>query len=661
MKNFTLISLKIKNFKGIKNFMLEANGKDLTILGRNGSGKTTLYDAFTWLLFGRDSLNRTQFEIKPLDENGNVKQHGIEHEVEGEFLFENKPITLKRVFKEEWKKKRGSVKKTFSGHTTEFYIDDVPVKKKEYDEKINSIVSDDIFKLLTNPTYFNEYLDQKQRRKILFDMIGDLTDEEVAKHSGNRDLIQLVERLQGKDIENHKKSVRNKQKAINEELDRIPIRIDEIELNMPDVSELNEESLRNEIEKIEKEIEEKKDLISNIKSGGEVSELKRKLSDIKMELTNLKNEHESNVNDEMYRVLVGLQEKESNVQLFESKINGENQKLKFNNQIIKDLQERIEGLRKEWIEVDSRVFEHDDECTCPTCGQQLPTEKIEETRKKAEKEFNERKSNALESIANEGGKLKEQLTNLELENEKIKCNIEKYNKEIESTQKEIEKMKKSMELIENKKTDLTKNELYQNKLKEKEEIEQKLAELKLSSDVSIINIQKEIEQLESRKKDIQDDIYKFGVVQKSIERIKELEEQEKELAKEFEKLEKELYLTEEFTRAKIDLLEEQINSKFKYARFKLFEEQVNGGLKEVCETLYKGIPYNRGLNNASRINVGLDIINTLTKVYGIQVPIFIDNRESVTDLIDIDAQTISLVVDKNAKALQIYQPEEVAI
>jgi chromosome segregation ATPase len=661
MKNFTLISLKIKNFKGIKNFTLEANGKDLTILGRNGSGKTTLYDAFTWLLFGRDSLNRTQFEIKPLDENGNVKQHGIEHEVEGEFLFENKPITLKKVFKEEWKKKRGSVKKTFSGHTTEYYIDDVPVKKKEYDEKINSIVSDDIFKLLTNPTYFNEYLDQKQRRKILFDMIGDLTDEEVAKHSGNRDLIQLVERLQGKDIENHKKSVRNKQKAINEELDRIPIRIDEIELNMPDVSELNEESLRNEIEKIEKEIEEKKDLISNIKSGGEVSELKRKLSDIKMELTNLKNEHESNVNDEMYRVLVGLQEKESNVQLFESKINGENQKLKFNNQIIKDLQERIEGLRKEWIEVDSRVFEHDDECTCPTCGQQLPTEKIEETRKKAEKEFNERKSNALESIANEGGKLKEQLTNLELENEKIKCNIEKYNKEIESTQKEIEKMKKSMELIENKKTDLTKNELYQNKLKEKEEIEQKLAELKLSSDVSIINIQKEIEQLESRKKDIQDDIYKFGVVQKSIERIKELEEQEKELAKEFEKLEKELYLTEEFTRAKIDLLEEQINSKFKYARFKLFEEQVNGGLKEVCETLYKGIPYNRGLNNASRINVGLDIINTLTKVYGIQVPIFIDNRESVTDLIDIDAQTISLVVDKNAKALQIYQPEEVAI
>jgi chromosome segregation ATPase len=661
MKNFTLISLKIKNFKGIKNFTLEANGKDLTILGRNGSGKTTLYDAFTWLLFGRDSLNRTQFEIKPLDENGNVKQHGIEHEVEGEFLFENKPITLKRVFKEEWKKKRGSVKKTFSGHTTEYYIDDVPVKKKEYDEKINSIVSDDIFKLLTNPTYFNEYLDQKHRRKILFDMIGDLTDEEVAKHSGNRDLIQLVERLQGKDIENHKKSVRNKQKAINEELDRIPIRIDEIELNMPDVSELNEESLRNEIEKIEKEIEEKKDLISNIKSGGEVSELKRKLSDIKMELTNLKNEHESNVNDEMYRVLVGLQEKESNVQLFESKINGENQKLKFNNQIIKDLQERIEGLRKEWIEVDSRVFEHDDECTCPTCGQQLPTEKIEETRKKAEKEFNERKSNALESIANEGGKLKEQLTNLELENEKIKCNIEKYNKEIESTQKEIEKMKKSMELIENKKTDLTKNELYQNKLKEKEEIEQKLAELKLSSDVSIINIQKEIEQLESRKKDIQDDIYKFGVVQKSIERIKELEEQEKELAKEFEKLEKELYLTEEFTRAKIDLLEEQINSKFKYARFKLFEEQVNGGLKEVCETLYKGIPYNRGLNNASRINVGLDIINTLTKVYGIQVPIFIDNRESVTDLIDIDAQTISLVVDKNAKALQIYQPEEVAI
>src|SRR5690606_24418066 len=122
---------------------------------------------------------------------------------------------------------------------------------------------------------------------------------------------------------------------------------------------------------------------------------------------------------------------------------------------------------------------------------------------------------------------------------------------------------------------------------------------------------------------------------------------------EYEKLEKELFLTEEFIRSKADLLEERINAQFKYATFKLFEEQLNGGLRETCETLYEGVPYNRGLNNAARINVGLDIINTLNKRYGIQVPIFIDNRESVTDLIEVESQIISLVVDKNAETLEI--------
>src|SRR5690606_13079503 len=141
------------------------------------------------------SMNRTQFEIKTLDKDGKVKQHGINHEVEGTFELDGKPITFKRVYKEEWTKHRGSAQKTFTGHTTDYFIDDVPVKKKEYDSKVNEIISDDIFKLLTNPTYFNEQLDQKQRRRILMDMIDDVTDLEVAEHSKDKELFDLIERL----------------------------------------------------------------------------------------------------------------------------------------------------------------------------------------------------------------------------------------------------------------------------------------------------------------------------------------------------------------------------------------------------------------------------------------------------------------------------------
>lgn len=117
-------------------------------------------------------------------------------------------------------------------------------------------------------------------------------------------------------------------------------------------------------------------------------------------------------------------------------------------------------------------------------------------------------------------------------------------------------------------------------------------------------------------------------------------------------------MTEEFVRTKVHLLEEKINSKFKYARFKLFKDQINGGLEETCETLYEGVPYSSGLNNAARINVGLDIINTLNDYYGITAPIFVDNSEAVTKLINTNSQILSLIVSEKDKQLRVEFQDE---
>ena len=73
----------------------------------------------------------------------------------------------------------------------------------------------------------------------------------------------------------------------------------------------------------------------------------------------------------------------------------------------------------------------------------------------------------------------------------------------------------------------------------------------------------------------------------------------------------------------------------------------------MCETTYNGVPYSGGLNNAARINTGLDIINTLSEHYGFVAPIFVDNREAVTQLIETKAQVISLVVSKPDKVLRV--------
>jgi hypothetical protein len=136
-------------------------------------------------------------------------------------------------------------------------------------------------------------------------------------------------------------------------------------------------------------------------------------------------------------------------------------------------------------------------------------------------------------------------------------------------------------------------------------------------------------------------------------RIEELKAQEKKLAAEYERLEGELYLTEEFIRQKVSLLEEKINSKFEMARFKLFNVLVNGAVEECCETTYQGVPFS-SLNNGARINVGLDIIRTLARHYNFYPPIFIDNREAVTSLIDMgDQQVISLIVSEKDKELRV--------
>lgn len=194
---------------------------------------------------------------------------------------------------------------------------------------------------------------------------------------------------------------------------------------------------------------------------------------------------------------------------------------------------------------------------------------------------------------------------------------------------------------------------YAGKIAEATQLQQEIVTLRQSSQSAAASVREEISQLRREVEDMERDLAKFDGVKRGQQRVAELEQQERSFTGEYERLQHELFLCEEFTRTKVNLLDAKINSKFKLARFRLFEEQVNGGLKEVCDTLYKGVPYEGGLNNAARINVGLDIINTLSKHYRVSAPIFVDNAEAVTKLISTDAQVIRLVVSEADKKLRI--------
>ncbi|MCM3396453.1 hypothetical protein M3638_01210 [Oceanobacillus profundus] len=650
MKQIKLLKLELTNFKGIKHQEFTFNGMNAGIFGENGTGKTTAKDGFIWLLFDKDSQNQKEFGIKTLRDGKVI--HKLNHEVEAVFLIDDRKLSLKKVFTEKWTKKRGSITANFTGHTTDYYVDGVPSKKKEYEEIIKSIVEEDVFKLLTSPGFFNENVHWKDRRDLLLEIAGDITDEDVIRT--NSDLSKLIDVLSGRSIEDHKKVISAKRKEINQELDRIPIRIDELYRGIPDTGGLSKENILSELDNLADEIDSKLSNINNIRSGSEVNNLKMKISEIDMELADVKNEHAQQGQQELYSLKAKLQEEQSNVGILQSRVTSFEQRQSMNSSNIKDLEERMGELRNQWVERNAQEFDHENSCSCPTCGQDLPEEQKEE----ALANFNRNKAQLLETINKNGVELKEKVQILIEENERTDTEINKLNQQVSNKQSEIIKLETKIKESESNIKPITENPLYRKLMNDRQALEKEIETLKTSVETSVQEVQIEIQTLKEKQNALSSDLSSFNETERAKSRIAELEEQQQNLAAEFERLEHELFLAEEFIKTKVNLLTDKINSKFKYARFNLFKENINGGLEETCETTYEGVPYSSGLNNAARINVGLDIINTLSVHYGVQAPIFIDNAESVTKLIDIDSQLISLIVSEQDKVLRVKVKEE---
>ena len=639
-----LISLHLRNFKGIKDFKLDTRGGDVSVYGDNATGKTTIFDAFTWLLFDKDSANRKDFEIKTLDATGQPI-HGLDHEVEATIEIDGQPVTLRKVFYEKWQKKRGAAEKVFTGHSTDYFINDVPLKKTEYESRIASICDEKIFKLLTNPTYFNEQLHWQERRKILLEVCGDISDEEVI--ASDIRLAMLPGILKGRKLEDHRKVIMARRTEINKELERIPVRIDEAERALPDISGMGPDGIIGDIAKLKTAIQEKNQEFARLESGGEVAEKTKRLREIEAEILGLKNQQRGKYDKE-------IREKQSQISAARErclKLEGDIRNLQRSNEDrknqIQSLQAQIEKLRVDWYAINEQQFDHPD--ICPTCGQPLPEEK----RTEALAKFNLDKAKLLEAINTEGKKLKEKAEQLQAEIESTEKKIDEAQEKLQQEQAILNELSGEIEELRRKTESQVENPTIAQKLQEKEIIEKEIAAMKAGNTEAVTKVVEELKRLHQAFEALEEAQFKIKQHEQGLKRIEELKQQERQLAEEYEKLEQELYLTEQFIRTKVKMLEEKINSKFQLARFKLFDVQINGGVVECCESLYQGVPYSGGLNNAARINVGLDIINTLAEHYGFAPPIWIDNAEAVTQLIPTRGQMIRLIVSETDKKLRV--------
>ena len=279
-------SLKLENFKGIKDLTIDF--KDTTnIYGDNAVGKTTIFDAYSWLLWDKDSLNRKDFAIKPYDKNGE-EVHNLESIVEGNFRFDDTDLSLKKIYKEVWTKKRGSTQAEFTGHTTDYYINAVPVKKKEYTERIASVISEDNFNLLSNPLYFNQILDKNKRREVILGLIDEVKPEDII--AINKDLEDLD--LETYTIDELKKIAKDSAKKINKDIESIPARIDELDKSkIHDIDFDALEFRKKTINPAIKEIDEKLADASKMADG--MTEITEKITALQKEKSELEENYQN--------------------------------------------------------------------------------------------------------------------------------------------------------------------------------------------------------------------------------------------------------------------------------------------------------------------------------------------------------------------------------
>jgi len=668
MRTIQIKEITLTNFKGLRNEKISF-GKNTDIFGANGTGKTTIMDAFLWMLFGKDSTDRKDFEIKTLDKF-NVAIPKIEHEVSAVILVDGVETIISRILKENWVKKRGSEITEFAGNVTEYYWNGVPMQQKEFQSRVSEILDETIFKMITNPLAFNA-MKWQDRRNILIAM-APVTEEELA--NGNEAFEKLLNDAKAyKTVEEYKKMITASIKKAKEDLKGIPTRIDEVSKSKPEAFDfvnlgISLDMKEKALSKIDEEITDNTKAFDGKLQA--INEKKTKANSLKSEIEIIKTNTQTAIENSLKpdtstldNLKRNLETKKGELSSYEYGLNTLNTKVNSTNDQIASYNNKLATLRTDWAAENAKELTFNDEdFHCPTCKRAFEAGDVEGKKVEMLANFKTKKQNALAEINTKGANLGIEKTALENELVGLKERIDNGKKSIETFKTEIKTLEESIETEASKTTatenidkdslvreSLIKNSDYQAKIQELETLEASIEEVPTVDNSELkakrASLVQEIDTIKSQLRNEE----QIKAVDK---RIADLNKEESELAQQIANVEKTQFVIEKFNKLKIDTLEAKINDKFKFVNFRMFETQINGGESECCDALIDGVPFSDA-NTASRINAGLDIINTLCEFYQVTAPIFIDNRESIIKVIDIESQLINLIVSENDSKLRV--------
>lgn len=603
--------LRLEHFRGIKVLEVNFDGKNTDIFGANGTGKTTIANAICWLLTGQPITSEKDFSPKTAD------SHNLHHKAELTMQTDDGAIvTIAKDYYEKWTKKKGAQIAELTGHTTDYTVNDVPVKEKDYNAQIESLVggSAEQIRMLLKVGFFAEEMKADDRRKVLVDVCGDVSDDEIMK-TGTLEGFKEQLLIPGTDNQFYSvdefKAIATKRKTkLKKTLETLPIRIDELDkgIYMGD----DEKTLSATLQ----ELREAKDNLSNTHNA----EAKKALiKGFKAELAQKELDY-----IKAYQRETGSAKAELDALILSrDKLNDE---IRITSNTIEELRTKRKQLLEDWEKTVADGKWNDNDNICPCCGRELPADQIADKRAKL-KELTDQRKAAIREKGKECSDTKIQ----ELEAQK----------ELRATE-----AKKLRETIDNKKNQIQEIIPFA-KTDEAKELEAKIKKLtdEVNSDVPDKEL---LAEYDAKIKDVTDRLGAIAQAEKTKARIAELEEEQRVTAKMLEETERSIFLCEEFVRLKVKAITDKINSKFHHIGWLLFKDQINGGLKECCEPL---IPNEAGImveyksaNTAAKVNAGIEIINVLGEHYMINLPIIIDQAESICEVADTGQQLIRLIV-----------------
>ena len=641
MKDIKIKRLSLENFKCHRNLVLELNGGNVAIYGDNATGKTSVYDALTWLLFGKDSQGNGEknIEIKPLDASGEVRDHLAVTSVEAVLLVDGAEVTMKRTYSEVWTTKRGNSEATYDGNTSEYYVDGVPVKKFAFAEKVNEIVDEETFRLLTSVSYFANGISWQDRRAVLFKVAGVMDDAQImATDARFQPLMEGMGRLS---LEDYKKKLMGERKGFMGAKTEIPARISECQKTIEDVQGLDFAVAKAEIDRLtlQKSGIEAQILAIEHDNAAEAKRLEiREATIAQMQLDGenraYRKSQEANAAD--------ASEMQQKANVLRLQLASKNRLIANDTAYINTLNRDIDASRERWVTVNKEAFTGG---SCPTCGQALPAKQLQA----AQDAFEAHKKTRLAEIERAASANKQA-------KEAAEDRILHLQEEAVEIEREIDNLEMGIAMVAANKVEIVDMEGYAERRKAIEEqihsLNGELADMMANSSAVRGDLQKQVAELNAQIKGLMEITSRESLLDYSRCRMEELREDAKNAAKCLEAIENVLFLIDEYSRYKTQFVENSINGMFRIARFRLFREQANGGVEDRCDVVFDGVPY-INLNNGAKINVGIDIINTLSRAYGVTVPLFVDNAESVTALEKSVNQIIRLVVSEHDKELRI--------